>query len=57
MWPEPSARLVIQEGYRYQDFEVIARSTETYQGILDRTFEKYDIPFFMDHPEMIDAKR
>ncbi len=49
-------RLVIQDGYRYQDFEVIARSTESYQGILDRTFEKYDIPFFMDHPEMIDAK-
>lgn len=49
-------RLVIENGYRYRDFEVIARSTETYQGILDRTFEKYEIPFFMDAPEMIDAK-
>lgn len=49
-------RLVMTEQYRYQDFEVIARTTETYQGILDPMLEKYEIPYFMDIPQMLDAK-
>ncbi len=49
-------RLVMEEGYRYRDFAVIVRNTETYQGILDHTLEKYEIPYFMDRLEAIDAK-
>ena len=49
-------RLVIDEGYRYRDFAVIARSTEAYRGILDAALEKWEIPYFMDRPEEIDAE-
>ena len=49
-------RLVMQDRYRYRDFAVIARTTEAYRGILDTAFEKYEIPYFMDKPEAIDAK-
>lgn len=49
-------RLVMEEGYRYRDFAIITRNTETYQGILDHTLEKYEIPYFMDRLEAIDAK-
>ena len=48
-------RLVIDEGYRYRDFAVIARRTEEYRGILDAALEKWEIPYFMDRPEEIDA--
>lgn len=49
-------RLVMEEGYRYRDFVVIARNSEQYCGIIDTIFEKYDIPYFMDRPQVIDSK-
>ena len=49
-------RLVIDEGYRYRDFAVIARSPDAYRGILDAALEKWEIPYFMDRPEEIDAE-
>ncbi|QNK41118.1 PD-(D/E)XK nuclease family protein [Caproicibacter fermentans] len=49
-------RLVIDEGYRYRDFAVIARNPESYRGILDEALEKWEIPYFMDRPEEIDAE-
>lgn len=48
-------RLVMQEGYRYRDFAVIARSLEEYRNDLDMAMEQYQIPCFMDHPKKIDA--
>lgn len=49
-------RLVIDEGYRYRDFAVIARNPDSYRGILDEALEKWEIPYFMDRPEQIDAE-
>ena len=47
--------LVIHNNYRYRDFTVIARSPDSYDGILDGAFERWEIPYFMDRPEKIDA--
>ena len=49
-------KLVLEEGIRYRDFAVIARTTKAYLGIIDTTFEKHDIPYFMDKREPIDSK-
>ncbi len=39
-------RLVLQEGYRYGDFLVVARSFSTYSGMIATEFPRYDIPVF-----------
>jgi ATP-dependent helicase/nuclease subunit B len=49
-------RLVIGGGYRYRDFAVIARDPDLYRGILDEALESWEIPYFMDRPEEIDAE-
>lgn len=49
-------RLVIQEGYRYRDFEVIARDIESYNGIIDAALRKYDVKYFIDAPQRVDEK-
>lgn len=49
-------RLVCENGYKYRDFAVVTRNEETYRGIIDVFFEKYEIPYFMDRREEIDAK-
>jgi ATP-dependent helicase/nuclease subunit B len=48
--------LVKDEGMRYRDFAVITRSVESYFGILDAAFERWEIPYFMDRPEAVDAE-
>lgn len=48
--------LVIEEHYRYRDFAVIARSPDEYRGILDPALERWQIPYFMDKPQAIDAE-
>ena len=42
-------RLVMEEGLRYRDISVVCRDYKNYRGILDVTFEKYEIPFFTDN--------
>ncbi len=49
-------RLVMEKGYRYRDFAIIARSLENYRGVLDVALERYQIPYFMDKPRAIDAE-
>ncbi len=49
-------RLVYEKGYKYGDFAVVTRNDEIYKGIVDISFEKYSIPYFMDRREDIDAK-
>lgn len=49
-------RLVCEQGYKYGNFAVITRNDEVYKGIMDISFEKYNIPYFMDRREDIDAK-
>ena len=48
--------LVMRNHYRYRDFAVIARSTQPYDGILDAALEQWEIPYFMDRPEAVDAE-
>jgi ATP-dependent helicase/nuclease subunit B len=49
-------KLVIDEGYHYCDFVVLARNMESYEGVIDLIFKKYQIPFFMDMRENIHMK-
>lgn len=49
-------QLVIDGGYRYMDITVIYRELEAYRSILDTTFQKYEIPYFMDRQREIDSK-
>ncbi len=37
----------VQNGAKYSDFSIFARDASLYEGILDNTLKKYDIPFFM----------
>ncbi len=48
--------LVKEEGFRYRDFAVISRSSEPYSGILDAAMERWEIPYFMDRPEPVEAE-
>ena len=48
--------LVMENGYRYRDFAVIARTPDQYRGILDVALEHRDIPYFMDKPQAVDAE-
>ena len=50
-----TVRGLVEEGCRYRDIAVIARDTARYAGILDICFDKYDISYFMDEPQNIDA--
>lgn len=38
---------LVQNGMHYGDIVVVARDSETYRGILDAAFERYDIPYFL----------
>lgn len=49
-------RLTVEQGYRYSDFAIVCRQTDTYKGIIDTALEKYGIPYFMDKPQEIDSK-
>ncbi len=40
---------LIRNGARYRDIAVIGRNSEEYEGILDVTLERYDIPVFLSH--------
>lgn len=48
-------RSLIENGYRYRDIAVICRSADRYTGVLEPCFDKYDIHYFMDKPQNIDA--
>ncbi len=43
----------VRAGGRYRDCAVILRSLDTHQAALERTFRRYDIPFFMDARESV----
>lgn len=49
-------KLIIEENYEYSDIAVITRSSDKYVGVLDTTFDKYGISYFMDKPQDIDTK-
>lgn len=39
--------LIIDEKYSYNDIFVTARHIDDYMGIMERSFKKYDIPYFL----------
>lgn len=41
------AEMVRDMGYRYDDFTVIMRDTDSYSAVLEPAFEKYSIPLFI----------
>lgn len=41
-------RRLTQKGYYYKDIAIIAGDTEEYMGYIEKIFEKYDIPVFLD---------
>ena len=48
-------RKLVENGARYRDIAVIARTIDGYLGVLDRYLDQYDINYFMDQPQNIDA--
>nr|WP_316623368.1 PD-(D/E)XK nuclease family protein [uncultured Ruminococcus sp.] len=50
-----TVRALIEGGCRYRDIVITTRSGEGYLGVLDTVLDKYDIPYFMDRPQNIDA--
>ena len=46
-------RLVREEGYRYRDMAVIASDMNTYAAHLEKAFDTFEIPEFMDHKKSI----
>ena len=41
-------KLVREKGMRFRDIVIMARNLNVYQNILESSFQKYNIPFFMD---------
>ena len=44
-------RLVMKEGYRYQDIAVLMRNGNDYEETLETVFRDYDIPYFKDQKQ------
>ena len=38
---------LIQSGMKYSDIAIVARDVDSYSGIIESMFEKYNIPFFL----------
>ncbi len=49
-------KLVQEEGYRFKDITVVTNDLSGYEFLLKRSFEEYDIPFFMDAKRKISDK-
>lgn len=49
-------QLTLSGKYRYKDIAVVCRDEDMYRGILDVTFEKFGIGYFMDKPQNINSK-
>jgi len=45
--------LVREENLRFRDIGVIVSNMETYADVLERAFDQYEIPVFMDHKRSI----
>ena len=41
-------RIVCDKGYKYSEIAVISRQINDYYSIIQGTFERYEIPYFMD---------
>ena len=48
--------LVREKGYAYRDITVIFRNPAMYKSIIASEFPKFDIPFFMSDPQLLEEK-
>lgn len=48
--------LVHDEGYRFNEIEVIARSLDEYKSVIHSEFPKYGIPYFMSDSESLESR-
>lgn len=48
--------LVMEEGYRYGDFTIIARHPEQYAAMLEESMAAREIPLFMDDPRPVESE-
>ncbi|MBQ8967640.1 PD-(D/E)XK nuclease family protein [Ruminococcus sp.] len=48
-------RLVREKGYSYNDIAVTVRGLESFGSVIESAMEKYDIPFFLDKRDSVDA--
>ncbi len=46
-------KLVIENGYRYQDIAILIKNTDCYMSPLKSIFKRYNIPLFLDSVETI----
>lgn len=46
-------RRLVHSGERYRDISVLTRSITSYRDLITRTFERFDIPIFLDEPASI----
>lgn len=44
-------KTVIEKGYRYNNFAIIAREIKNYGETLGNILSRYDVPYFIDEPE------
>ncbi len=49
-------KLVVDKGYKYSEIAVVSRQLKDYFGIIPITFERYDIPFFIDTKQNVSQK-
>ncbi len=49
-------RELVNSGSRYGDIAIIARNTDTYQGIIDYCLDKFDIPYYLSAPSRLTSK-
>lgn len=48
-------RLVREMGYSYNDIVIAVRDMESFSSIIESSLERYDIPFFLDKRDSVDA--
>ena len=47
---------LVQNGMHYGDIAIVARDSETYRGVLDAAFERYNIPYFISERTDLSTK-
>ncbi len=46
-------KLVREEGFRYREIAIVSGDERSYGRLLKRAFKEYNIPFFLDSPDLI----
>ncbi|MCR5388313.1 MAG: PD-(D/E)XK nuclease family protein [Lachnospiraceae bacterium] len=46
-------KLVREEGFRYRDIAIVSGDERSYGRLIKRAFKEFDIPFFLDSPDLI----